>query len=179
MLASCFQNRHRSEIAWLDFNYTSIKQWSSTWVKNHFTAAKTTTQLSEQLNAFAHFYLEPEHSITELFSRFQYLFVDVRHNKLSSDFDMQDQVVDNKNPKSQLMVHAASLFTPDVFEIIHNEYQQGKDYNNKAMVTSITSLEEQAASLTKVVEHLAKQVRRQDDSLSHIAGKIVDYEQHA
>ncbi|GAA0164476.1 hypothetical protein LIER_20100 [Lithospermum erythrorhizon] len=45
-----------------------------------------------------------------------------------------------------------------------------------AMMIGAITLEEQVACLTKVFEDLAKQVQCQDDSLSHIAGKIVDHE---
>ncbi|GAA0148438.1 hypothetical protein LIER_36720 [Lithospermum erythrorhizon] len=44
-------------------------------------------------------------------------------------------------------------------------------------MTGATTLEEQVASLTKIIEDLAKQVQHQDDFLSPIAGKIVDHEQ--
>ncbi|GAA0165039.1 hypothetical protein LIER_20539 [Lithospermum erythrorhizon] len=44
------------------------------------------------------------------------------------------------------------------------------------MMTRVMTLEEQIAALTKVIEDLAKQVQRQDDSLSHLTGKVVDHE---
>ncbi|GAA0172769.1 hypothetical protein LIER_26525 [Lithospermum erythrorhizon] len=48
-----------------------------------------------------------------------------------------------------------------------------------AMMTGATTLEEQVASLAKVIENITKQVQREDDSLSHIAGKIIDHDQRA
>ncbi|GAA0174587.1 hypothetical protein LIER_41743 [Lithospermum erythrorhizon] len=83
-----FANRRRSDISWLTFIYNIRKQWSSAWGKDNFTARKRTTQLSDQFNAFARFYLKHEHSITQLLNRFQDLVDDLRYNELMFDFIM-------------------------------------------------------------------------------------------
>ena len=69
MLFTAFDNRHTSEVDWLETLYSSRKKWSSAWVKCHFTAGKTTTQLSEQFNAFGRYYLKPDYPISAFFTR--------------------------------------------------------------------------------------------------------------
>ncbi|GAA0185558.1 hypothetical protein LIER_32846 [Lithospermum erythrorhizon] len=121
-----FAYRRRSDISWLTFIYNSQKQWSSAWVKDNFTVGKRTTQLSEQFNAFARFYLKPEHSITQLLNRFHDLVDDLRHNELKFDFIMQNTVLENRHPNSRLMCHVAELFTLTMFEFIQKEFDACK-----------------------------------------------------
>ena len=136
MKEECFANVHRSEITWLDYIYSSRKQWSSAWVKSTFTAGKKTTQLSEQFNAKARNYLKTELSISQLLSRFQDLIDDLRHNELRSDFTMQNSVVQNRHPSSGLMRHAAELFTPYIFELIQKEFDASKAYTIQVITHS-------------------------------------------
>ncbi|GAA0142454.1 hypothetical protein LIER_03354 [Lithospermum erythrorhizon] len=114
MLVSCFDNKPTSDFKWLQFIYGFRTQWSSAWVKSNFTAAKSTTQLSEQFNAFARYYLKPDYSITEMLRRFQSLVDDLRHNEKAKDFYMQNTSPDNRFKNSLLMCHAALVFTPSV-----------------------------------------------------------------
>ncbi|GAA0169251.1 hypothetical protein LIER_23777 [Lithospermum erythrorhizon] len=44
------------------------------------------------------------------------------------------------------------------------------------MMTGITTIEEQMASLTKMVEEMSKHMQRQEESLSHIAEKVLDHD---
>ncbi|GAA0176432.1 hypothetical protein LIER_29426 [Lithospermum erythrorhizon] len=48
-----------------------------------------------------------------------------------------------------------------------------------AMITSITSLEEQMATLTGMVESLLQKMQQQDESITQISGKIPDEEHRA
>ncbi|GAA0169420.1 hypothetical protein LIER_23914 [Lithospermum erythrorhizon] len=117
---------------------------SNAWVKSHFTAGKTTTQLSEQFNAFARHYLKPYFSITELLRRFQSLVDDLRHNEKSRDFFIQNSTTENKFKNSLLMIHASLVFTPSIFRIIHNEYEASMGY-------TFTDLTSQQLGATKIV----------------------------
>lgn len=70
MMEKCFNNRHTSEISWLSTLYSNRRHWCGAWVKSNFTAGKTTTQLSEQFNAFARHYLSPNLPFSTFFARF-------------------------------------------------------------------------------------------------------------
>ncbi|GAA0157535.1 hypothetical protein LIER_14785 [Lithospermum erythrorhizon] len=53
------------------------------------------------------------------------------------------------------------------------------DFLVPAMMTSIASLEEQMAALTRMVENMLQKVHHQDDSISQMSGKINDQEHTA
>ncbi|GAA0159147.1 hypothetical protein LIER_15996 [Lithospermum erythrorhizon] len=53
------------------------------------------------------------------------------------------------------------------------------NYLAPAMMTGITSLEEQMAALTRMVETVLEKVQHQDDSIAQISGRIADEEHRA
>ncbi|GAA0148060.1 hypothetical protein LIER_42981 [Lithospermum erythrorhizon] len=98
---------------------------------DEFTAGKTTTQLSEQLNEFARHYLNSSMHVSELMRRFQSMVVDLRFNEKSRDFYMQHTIPANNFKNSSLMSHAASVFTPQIFNEIQHEFEAGMTYTIK------------------------------------------------
>ncbi|GAA0143474.1 hypothetical protein LIER_04149 [Lithospermum erythrorhizon] len=131
MLNTCFDEKPTSHHTWLSFIYIFRKQWSSAWVNDAFTAGKTTTQLSEQLNAFARHYLKPSMHVSKLLRNFQALLDDLHWNEHNRDFHMQNTIPANNFPNSSVMNHAASLFTPNVVKLIQYEYKTGMNYTMK------------------------------------------------
>ncbi|GAA0154577.1 hypothetical protein LIER_37917 [Lithospermum erythrorhizon] len=92
MLDTCFDGKPTSENSWLCFIYGFRKQWSSVKdvvTKDQFTAGKTTTQLSEELNAFARHYRDSSMDVLELMRQFHSMVVDLRFNEKSRDYYMQ------------------------------------------------------------------------------------------
>ena len=51
MITECIPDPASLKTNWLQRTYENRKQWSAAWVKPVFTAGRTTTQMSEQLNA--------------------------------------------------------------------------------------------------------------------------------
>ena len=101
--------------SWLKRTHNCREQWSSAWVKNTFTAGKTTTQLSEQLNAYSRFYLGPDLNLQNFFKRFHSMVSALRDNELKADFDMINNLAPNRHKHDDIMNQAAAIFTPEIF----------------------------------------------------------------
>ncbi|GAA0184174.1 hypothetical protein LIER_31462 [Lithospermum erythrorhizon] len=73
------------------------------------------------------------------------------------------------------------LYTSTSMERSQSKYRSHSDstYSHRPiMMTGTTTIEEKIASLTKVIEDMAKQMRLQSEALSNMAGKMHDHEQH-
>ncbi|XP_058734030.1 protein FAR1-RELATED SEQUENCE 5-like [Vicia villosa] len=128
MLQNCFGGKATSEFTWLVQIHRNRTQWSSAWVKSHFTAGLKTTQLSESFNAFLRHFLQPDHSLVQFFIHFNVMVEKMRDNHADCDFKAANTRPRNNYPNSQLMRSVVAKYTPASFAFIHKQYDLSFKY---------------------------------------------------
>ncbi|XP_058774429.1 protein FAR1-RELATED SEQUENCE 5-like [Vicia villosa] len=128
MLQNCFGGKANSEFTWLVQIHRNRTQWSSAWVKSHFTAGLKTTQLSESFNAFLRHFLQPDHSLVQFFIHFNIMVEKMRDNHVDCDFKAANTRLRNNYPNSQLMRSVVAKYTPASFAFIHKQYDLSFKY---------------------------------------------------
>ncbi|XP_058784869.1 protein FAR-RED IMPAIRED RESPONSE 1-like [Vicia villosa] len=128
MLQNCFGGKATSKFTWLVQIHRNRTQWSSAWVKSHFTAGLKTTQLSESFNAFLRHFLQPDHSLVQFFIHFNVMVEKMRDDHADCDFKAANTRPRNNYPNSQLMRSVVAKYTPTSFAFIHKQYDLSFKY---------------------------------------------------
>ncbi|CAN1120733.1 Protein FAR-RED IMPAIRED RESPONSE 1, partial [Linum perenne] len=70
MIRECFPSYGPTGHKWCKYIRRFREQWSSAWVRNHYTAGMVSTQLVESTNSVLRGFLQPNHSLVEFFPHF-------------------------------------------------------------------------------------------------------------
>ncbi|XP_058783730.1 protein FAR1-RELATED SEQUENCE 5-like [Vicia villosa] len=136
MLQNCFGGKATSEFTWLVQIHRNRTQWSSAWVKSHFTAGLKTTQLSESFNAFLRHFLQPYHSLVQFFIHFNVMVEKMRDNHADCDFKAANTRPRNNYPNSQIM----RVFKVFTIQLVRDADEM--DYDNDTAGNVYMSVEE-------------------------------------
>lgn len=107
---------------WLEKAYGIREQWSSAWVRQHFTAGMKSSQLSESTNAVLRSYLQPDNNILQFLGHFGRVVASRRAAEMEQDFHALDKQPDLCCPFSPVLQCAAKHYTPTVFALFQEEY---------------------------------------------------------
>ena len=94
--------------------------------RNHFCANIMTTQLSESFNSCLRHYLKSTNNVLEIFSHFERLLENLRHNELDSNYDMS-QHLPVLRVEVLLLKDSRDVYTRKIFNFFQEEYKKSLD----------------------------------------------------
>ncbi|CAN0875542.1 Protein FAR1-RELATED SEQUENCE 5 [Linum grandiflorum] len=110
MIEACFPNSAPNGHPWLSYIHKFRRQWSSAWVKDHFTCGMRSSQLSESLNSNLRGYLQSKDNLHTFFTRFQDMLDDKREFELWKDYKTSIQQPVNRYPTNPIVSKAAEVY---------------------------------------------------------------------
>ncbi|XP_058210025.1 protein FAR1-RELATED SEQUENCE 5-like isoform X1 [Rhododendron vialii] len=115
---------------WLKRMFNQKEKWALVYGRQTFCADMTTTQRSESMNSVLKRYASYKHDLLQFFHHFQRLVDDRRYEELKADFRATQSTPSLSFPV-EMLKHAASMYTPDVFVLFQRELSKAHDCNLK------------------------------------------------
>ncbi|XP_058217332.1 protein FAR1-RELATED SEQUENCE 9-like [Rhododendron vialii] len=112
----------------------------------------TTTQRSESMNSVFKRYASYNHDLLQFFHHFQRLVDDPRYEELKADFRATQSTPSLSFPV-EMLKHAASMYTSDVFVLFQRELSKAHDCNLKKFGESGTVIEYDISPYGKDDQH--------------------------
>ncbi|XP_057478205.1 protein FAR1-RELATED SEQUENCE 9-like [Actinidia eriantha] len=111
---------------WLRRMFNMKEKWALVYGRQTFCADLTTTQQSESMNSALKRYASYNNDLLRFFQNFQRLVDNHRNEELNADF-RANQSTPHLSFPVQILKHAASIYTPDVFELFQRELSKAHD----------------------------------------------------
>ncbi|CAN1124904.1 hypothetical protein LINPERPRIM_LOCUS31359, partial [Linum perenne] len=86
MLRECFPSYGPTGHQWCKYIRRFQEQWSSAWVRNHYTAGMVSTQLVESTNAVLLGFLQTDHNLVEFSPNFDWMVCSRREVERQEEF---------------------------------------------------------------------------------------------
>ncbi|XP_051126352.1 protein FAR1-RELATED SEQUENCE 5-like [Andrographis paniculata] len=140
---------------WLRRLFNLKEKWALVYGRQFFCADITTTQRSESINSVIKRYSSSKNNLRVFFEKFENLVESRRYEQLQADFKASTSAPVLPLP-IQLLKHAASVYTPEVFKIFQKEL--GKVYDCVGSITRSheTITEYQVSYLERSRYHIVK-----------------------
>lgn len=114
------------ENGWLIRLFKIKEKWALVYGRQSFCADMTTTQRSESMHASLKRYVSYKHDLLRFFQHFDRLVEDRRYKELKADLRTKHTIPVNSIPV-QILKHAASVYTHEVFELFKKEFSKACD----------------------------------------------------
>ncbi|KAJ4952420.1 hypothetical protein NE237_029252 [Protea cynaroides] len=111
-----------TEDSWLCNIYGLKEKWAKCYMKKTLTIGMKDIQLSESLNEDLKDYLRSSLDVVQFLKHFERVVNNKRESELKTEFDARNKLPRNMFPKCPLMKQAEEIYTPLIFEKLHEEY---------------------------------------------------------
>ncbi|CAN1262657.1 Protein FAR1-RELATED SEQUENCE 5 [Linum perenne] len=128
MIATHFPGKGPNGHKWLDTLYTIRQKWCCVWLRNQFCLGMKSSQLSESLNSNLRRYVNSKMTLSRFFEQFDRMIENKRETELQADYTMGQAKLDNRYHKNSLARHAATVYTPEIFNFFQDEYSEAFGY---------------------------------------------------
>ncbi|CAI9095514.1 OLC1v1031489C1 [Oldenlandia corymbosa var. corymbosa] len=120
------QKYELQENDWLKHLFLLKEKWALVYGRQMFCADITTTLKNESLNSTMKKYLSYKHNFSQFFHHFEKLLDDHRYKELRADSRANMSITSLAAPV-QMLQHAASLYTPEVFQCFQDQWKMCHD----------------------------------------------------
>ncbi|CAN1158689.1 Protein FAR1-RELATED SEQUENCE 5 [Linum perenne] len=139
MIKEFFPNGGEWGHKWCKFIHGFRKQWSSAWVKNHYTAGMVSTQLVESCNATVRGFLTADKTMVEFFPHFDRMVESRRRAEREAEYASRNSHPLNNYEYSAYCKKAATQYTPKMFAIFQEQYARIQEYELEPITTGEVS----------------------------------------
>ncbi|CAN0839663.1 Protein FAR-RED IMPAIRED RESPONSE 1 [Linum grandiflorum] len=129
LIKECFPSGGRTGHKWLQYIHPYRQQWSSAWVKNHYTAGMVSTQLVESCNGIIRGFLSADKTIIDFFPHFDRMVESRRRAEREAEYHSRRSKPRNNFEYSELVNKAASEYTPKMFVIFQEQFSRIQQYH--------------------------------------------------
>ncbi|CAN0893439.1 Protein FAR1-RELATED SEQUENCE 5 [Linum grandiflorum] len=129
LIKECFPSGGRTGHKWLEYIHPYRQQWSSAWVKNHYTTGMVSTQLVESCNGIIRGFLSADKTIIDFFPHFVRMVESRRRVEREAEYHSRRNKPRNNFEYSELVKKAASEYTPKMFAIFQEQFSMIHQYH--------------------------------------------------
>ena len=112
------------EGSWLHTIFQLKEKWAWTYVRKTFTAGMRSTQLSESFNADLKNHLKSDLNLIQFFTHFKRAVNGKRNNEAEAEYESKNKLPRLKMKKARMLIQAANVYTPKLFEEFQEEYEE-------------------------------------------------------
>jgi len=112
---------------WLHTIFKLREKWAWAYVRKTFTAGMRSTQLSESFNADLKNHLKSDLNLAQFFTHFKRVVNAKRNNESEAEFESRHKLPKLKMKKARMLLQAANVYTPKIFEEFQEEYEEYQD----------------------------------------------------
>ncbi|XP_058191685.1 protein FAR-RED IMPAIRED RESPONSE 1-like [Rhododendron vialii] len=119
---SLVKNFKLEDNAWVAKTWDLREKWAHVHMKWSYNAGMRSTQLSESMNAKLKRHLKSNLNLGLFFTYFDQAVCDKRYKEKQATFDSREKMVRVNFPNCPMLLQAAKVYTPPLFDLFHKEF---------------------------------------------------------
>ncbi|KAI8539219.1 hypothetical protein RHMOL_Rhmol09G0164500 [Rhododendron molle] len=108
--------------AWVTKTWDLREKWAHVHMKWSYNAGMRSTQLSESMNAKLKRHLKSDLNLGLLFTYYDQVVCDKRYKEKQATFDSREKMVRVNFSNCPMLLQAAKVYTPPLFDLFHKEF---------------------------------------------------------
>ncbi|KAI8538633.1 hypothetical protein RHMOL_Rhmol09G0119500 [Rhododendron molle] len=118
---SLIESYNLKDNEWMNKTWELRRKWAHVYMKLSYNAGMRSTQLGESLNAKLKKHLKSNLHLDQFLTQLDKVIFNKRYNEKEAAHGSREKMVRLKYPSCPMLLHAAKLYTPPLFDLFHKE----------------------------------------------------------